>query len=140
MSLLRIYSLTGATLVAVSGALVWFGGNKKTPEQRETLRRQRISAQGRLTDGTVLELREFDSGDGATAQMVVYSYDLAGVHYECAQDVTPLRSLLDLRSCPIGVAASVRFDPKNPGNSIVAAETWCGLRTAAHATLSALPG
>ncbi len=90
---------------------MWLNGHKKTPEQRETLRRQRISAQGRITDGTVLDVQEYDSGTGAPVQMVIYTYDVAGVQYECSQDVTHLRQLLDLHSRRIGVATSVKYDP-----------------------------
>lgn len=128
MTLLRIYALAGAAVIAAASTAVWLTGNKQTPEQREALRRQRISELGRITDGTVLDVRECDSGSGDAMQMVLYAYDLAGVHYECSQDVTPLRQRLDLSSCRIGTAASIKYDPRHPGNSIVAAESWCGLR------------
>ncbi len=61
MTLLRIYTLTGAIVIAAASSSCWLSGRKKTPEQRETLRRQRINAQGRITDGTVLDVQEFDS-------------------------------------------------------------------------------
>jgi hypothetical protein len=129
MTLFRICTLSGAIVIAVASALVWLGRRKKTPEQREALRRQRISAHGRITDGTVLDVQEFDSDTGHPVQMVIYTYDVAGVQYECSQDLTHLRQILDLHSCRIGVATSVKYDPYHPGNSIVMAETWCGLRT-----------
>jgi hypothetical protein len=129
MTLTRIFSFTGAVLITMASSLVFLGGRKKTPEQYEQLRRQRINAGGRITDGTVLDVQEFDSATGQPLQMVRYTYDLAGVQYECAQDVTHLLHSLDLHSCRIGVATSVKYDPHHPGNSIVVAETWCGLRT-----------
>jgi hypothetical protein len=129
MILFRICTLSGAIVIAVASTLVWLGRRKKTPEQREALRRQRISAHGRITDGTVLDVQEFDSDTGHSVQMVIYTYDVAGVQYECSQDLTHLRQILDLHSCRIGVATSVKYDPYHPGNSIVMAETWCGLRT-----------
>ena len=129
MILFRICTLSGAIVIAVASTLVWLGRRKKTPEQREALRRQRISSHGRITDGTVLDVQEFDSDTGHSVQMVIYTYDVAGVQYECSQDLTHLRQILDLHSCRIGVATSVKYDPYHPGNSIVMAETWCGLRT-----------
>lgn len=129
MTLLRICTISGAAVIAVATSLVFLGGRKKTPEEYEALRRQRISAQGRITDGTVLDVKEFDSDTDHSVQMVLYTYDVAGVQYECSQDVTHLRQFLDLHSCRIGVATSVKYDPHHPGNSIVVAETWCGLRT-----------
>jgi hypothetical protein len=129
MALIRIYTLTGALVIAAASSLLFLRRGKKTPEQREALRRQRINASGRITDGTVLDVQEFDSGTGHTVQMVIYNYDVAGVQYECSQDVTHLRQYVDLHSCRIGVANSVKYDPRSPGNSIVVSETWCGLRT-----------
>jgi len=77
----------------------------------------------------VLDVQEVDSDTGHSTQMVHYTYDVAGVQYECSQDVTHLRQHLDLHTCRIGVATSVKYDARHPGNSIVAAESWCGLRT-----------
>jgi hypothetical protein len=129
MTLIRIYSLTGALVIAAASVLLLLRAGKKTPEQREALRRQRINTLGRITDGTVLDVQELDSDTSHPMQMVIYTYDVAGVQYECSQDVTHLRQYLDLHSCRIGVTTSVKYDPHSPGNSIVVAETWCGLRT-----------
>jgi hypothetical protein len=127
MTLLRICTITGSALIAVATSLVFLGGRKKTPEQYEMLRRQHLCAQGRITDGTVLDVQEIDSPAGNSVQMILYIYNLAGVQYECSQDVTQLHQFVDPRSC-IGGATSVKYDPHNPCNSIVVAETWCGLR------------
>jgi Protein of unknown function (DUF3592) len=133
MNLLRISFLTGASLLAVAGTLVWRGGRSKNPEQREALRRQRIHAQGRITDGCVQEMQFSETEDGRPTQLVLYSYGVSGVHYECAQDVTPLGLALDADSSCVGEAVNIKYDPHNPGDSIVAAEGWCGLRlTAPH--------
>jgi hypothetical protein len=136
MNLLRICFFTGASLFAVgAGTLVWRARHKNDPELEEMLRRKRINAEGRITDGTVLEVQEVEHGNGHPAQVVVYSYDVRGVQYECAQDVTPLHLSLHRASCCTG-DANIKYDPRHPGNSIVAAESWCGLRisapTAAH--------
>ena len=60
--------------------------------------------------------------------LLVYNYDVAGVTYEASQDVTHLRQFIDLYSCRLGLPASVKYDPHNPGDSIVISETWSGLR------------
>ena len=44
------------------------------------------------------------------------------------QDVTRLRQFIDLYSCRLGLPASVKYDPHNPGDSIVISESWSGLR------------
>jgi hypothetical protein len=131
MNLLRISFLTGASLIAVAGTLVWRGGRKNNPEQREALRRQRIHAQGRITDGCVQEVQVSESEAGPPTQVVLYSYGVSGVHYECAQDVTALDLGLEADSCCMGAAANIKYDPRHPGDSIVAAEGWCGLRLSA---------
>ena len=83
---------------------------------------------GRITDGTVLDVHEAPGEHCVTQQLLVYRYDVAGVSYEASQDVTHLRHLVDLHSCRIGLPASVKYDAQNPGNSIVIAEGWTGLR------------
>jgi len=129
LTLLRIYPAAGVLALLGISALTLMRRRGKTPEQREVLRRQRINAQGRITDGTVIDVQEFDSDTDCPVQMVIYTYGVAGVQYECSQEVTQLRQYLDLHSCRIGVNTSVKYDPHHPGNSIVVAENWCGLRT-----------
>jgi hypothetical protein len=136
MNMLRICFFTGASLFAVAGTLAWRGRNKKDPELEETLRRQRINSQGRITDGTVLEVQEVERGSGAHAQVVLYSYDVRGVQYECAQDVTALQLELNRASCCTG-DANIKYDPRSPGDSIVAAESWCGLRISSAGAMPA---
>ena len=103
--------------------------SRKSPDQKERERRARISVGGRITDGTVIDVHEEErTEDRPEAQLIVYQYGVAGVSYECSQDVTWLRHLVDLHSCRLGVPASVKYDPQNPGNSIVVAENWSGLR------------
>ena len=120
-----------AALAAGASLLVW-RARRKTPEQRERERRMRIAQLGRITDGTVIDVSELagsqnDNRSGAL-QLLIYQYDVAGVSYEAAQDVTHLRPFVDLHTCRIGVPASIKYDPHNPGNSIVIAENWSGLR------------
>jgi hypothetical protein len=125
--------LTGVAAAALllllgAGVAYWLRRRRKTPEQLERERRQRLNAMGRITDGTVLDVHEAPGERGATQQLLVYRYDVAGVSYEASQDVTHLRHLVDLHSCRIGLPASVKYDAQNPGNSIVIAEGWTGLR------------
>ena len=126
---------TSYSLLAVAVAVLlltavglWLRRRRKTPEQLERERRQRLNAMGRITDGTVLDVHEEPRKRGAAQQLVIYRYDVAGVSYEASQDVTHLRHLVDLHSCRIGLPASVKYDAQNPGNSIILAEGWTGLR------------
>jgi hypothetical protein len=131
MTLLRIcVALFGLSAFAVGSAVICRRRHRTPPEQLEALRRQRIGAHGRVTDGTVLEVQE-QADDGPAKQIVLYSYQIAGVGYHCAQDLTALGAWLDLRACCLG-PASIKYDPRSPGDSIVAAEGWCGLRKASQ--------
>lgn len=129
-SLVRLYPLVAmAALGATLAVSAWAKRHRKTPEQREQERRLRISEQGRITDGTVIDVSELNGSNGSgELQLLIYQYDVAGVSYEASQDVTHLRHMVDLHTCRVGLPASIKYDPTNPGNSIVVAETWSGLR------------
>lgn len=119
--------IVGGLALAVAGAF-WSRMRRKSPEDRERERRMRISETGRITDGTVVDVTELNVDDGGEIQLLVYKYDVAGVSYEASQDVTALRHRVDLHACRTGLMTSIKYDPTNPGNSIVIAENWTGLR------------
>lgn len=119
--------LAGAVLLLAALVVVWLRRGRKTPQQNERERRQILNAGGRIADGTITDVQEMRTDGGAAAQLLIYQYDVAGVTYHCSQDVTRLRHYIDLHSCRLGLRASVKYDPQNPGNSIVIAEGWTGL-------------
>jgi hypothetical protein len=121
------YGFAGAVVALGAGAYLWARSRRKTLEQLERERRQWITTNGRIIDGTVIDTHEFADATGEH-QLVIYNYDVAGVQYEASQEVTWLRHLVDLHACRIGLPASVKYDPHNPANSIVVAEGWSGLR------------
>ncbi len=123
-----IYPLTGVGILAAAvGIWLWVRSRRKTPEQIERERRQRLHTIGRITDGTVIDAHEVATDTGSV-QLLVYQYSVGGVDYEASQDVTMFRNTLDLSAFRVGYPASVKFDMQNPGNSIVIAEGWSGLR------------
>ncbi len=126
-----------------------------TPEEIERERRDLIARTGRITDGTILDTLTQDiltqdapatqdtSMTGITAStasgnqnpedapaspphIIVYNYRIAGVSYECAQDVTNLAD--HVHGIRTDLPIQVRYELHNPGNSIVVAESWSGLR------------
>lgn len=100
----------------------------KTAFDLERERRNWLEHIGRITDGTVMDVQESQTSDHRSTILLIYQYDVAGVSYECSQDVTHLRPMINLHSCRLGLPTSVRYDPQNPGNSIVVSEGWMGLR------------
>ncbi len=130
MNALRFYAVMAAGAAAVAvGVWQWVRSHRITPEQRERQRRQRLAQMGRICDGTVLDVQEISANGHGPTQLLIYSYDVGGVSYEASQDITHLRQFVDVESCKLGLPSSIRYDPHNPGNSIVVSEAWTGLRS-----------
>jgi hypothetical protein len=128
MSALRLYGLMAAGSSAIGfGVWQWIRSRRITPEQRERQRRERLSQMGRICDGTVLDVQEIGANGHGPQQLLMYCYDVGGVSYEASQDITQLRNVIDIHSYRLGVSSSVRYDPHNPGNSIVVSESWTGI-------------
>ncbi len=126
---MRLYPLLlGGAATLTLGWVYSLRRKRKTAEELERERRRWINSVGRITDGTVIDVHEITSNAEASAQLLVYQYDVAGVSYEASQDVTYLRQLINLHACRLGAPTSVKYDPHNPGNSIVVSESWVGLR------------
>jgi hypothetical protein len=130
MSVRLLPLFVGGGVVVLASVAMLFRGRGRGTRDREHERRLRISQAGRITDGTILDAQEHPSPDPAKepAQLLVYTYNVAGVQYECSQDISYLRQFVDLHSCRLGLPASVKYDSQNPGNSIVISEEWSGLR------------
>ena len=128
MNPLRLYSLVVAGGGALLAAYFLFRPKAKTGDDIERERRQWLDNVGRITDGTVIDVQEMEGKNQKAATLLIFQYDVAGVSYEASQDVTYLRQRINLHSCRLGLPTSVRYDPQNPGNSIVLSERWMGLR------------
>lgn len=122
------FASTKEILLVLAGVLVLVGAifgyrawrnSRITPEERERRRRASLVARGKMGDATITEIR---------AELLFYSYDVRGVEYIASQDLTLLKEYLPTDLSVLIGAVSVRYDPKNPANSIVLAEDWSGLR------------
>jgi hypothetical protein len=122
-----VIATTAASVAAVGGvALWWVLTHRKSAEERERLRREHLVLHGRIIDGSVLDWSEQpNSTDLGT---LMYRYYISGVSYECAQDLTFLKGTASIDATCLGRPASVRYDPKNPANSVIIAEGWSGLQ------------
>jgi hypothetical protein len=129
MDSLHFYGLAAAGSVALVSAYALLRRKPKSADDLERERRAWLEGTGRITDGTVIDVQELSPPDNhRDAVMLIYKYDVAGVSYECSQDVTYLRQWINLHSCRLGLHTSVKYDPQNPGNSLVVSENWMGLR------------
>jgi hypothetical protein len=120
----RVVGLLG--LAGAAGALALLRARTPAdPLQRERERQRRLGRIGRIVEGTIVEVIEPAEGAGERrgGRWVVYRYTIAGVTYEAAQEIAdPVLPLLS------GQTASVRYDPANPGNSILVADPFSGVR------------
>jgi hypothetical protein len=124
---LRLYTLALGTIGLAAASYALLRRKSKNADDVEHERRTWLNTVGRITDGTVIDVQEITNAN-RPATMLIYQYDVAGVSYEASQDVTYLRQWINLHSCRLGLPTSVKYDSRNPGNSMVIAEGWMGLR------------
>ncbi len=125
----RQWGVVAAAAAVMAGAACWAIFRRRTPpEEIERLRRVFLAKQGRITDAILIDSSSADAADaeGGTPSVLCYQYRIAGVTYECAQDVSLLAD--HVRRLRMDLPVQVRYDPHNPTNSIVVSEMWSGLR------------
>jgi hypothetical protein len=125
-----------AAALLLAGAILWLALRARRPSagQLELRRRDRLATTGRITDGVLLDARTLtgEPSLSTTPEVLVYSYRIAGVTYNCAQDVSPLADRIasfGLDQTALEQTVQVRYDPHNPGDSILVSEDWTGLWT-----------
>jgi hypothetical protein len=107
-------------ILLAGGLVAWrYLRRRPTPEEIERLRRLTIHRLGKVGDGQILDVEELS---------IIYSYSVAGVVYTATQDTTNLEEKLPPERMSMVGPVSVKFDPRNPANSIVLCEEWSGLR------------
>ena len=89
--------------------LLDFFRRRKTDSEAE--RRERILKTGRIAEGTILD------GDDRLSQ-IYYVYTVNGSDYESSEILTAEQSSRPLDYAP-GAKISIRYDPRQPGNSVV---------------------
>jgi hypothetical protein len=132
----QVLGALAAAGLCVGGAIAWSKLRKRpTEEELERQRRQHLVKVGRIMDGTILDISELNAHDSGRAngmQLILYTYEISGVVYECSQDVTELKEHVNIYECRLSFPCSVRYDPRRPANSIIVAESWSGLRDTAN--------
>jgi hypothetical protein len=129
----RNITAVGFGIAAAAGIAGYLLTRKRiTPAERERARRDYLARSGRITDGSITETQWLVPNPAESEptvyipSMLLYRYRIAGVTYECAQDVSYLPE--HVRHVRVDLPIQVRFDTRNPANSIVVAEAWSGLR------------
>jgi len=84
-------------------------------KEDEAARRNRLLSTGRIVEGSTLDLVSDDAGNGT---QIFYSYSVAGTVYESSQMLNSEQQSAKHNYRP-GVQVTVRYDPRQPANSIV---------------------
>ena len=131
MTLSKDVGIAVAVAGAIALAVIWAWRTvrrwrRKSPEEIERLRRLEVNACGRISSARILELAE-PVVDGPAGPTLLYEYEVAGVTYEAAQNLSALPDIAAAAPFLPGQTASVKYDPKQPTNSILACEAWSGI-------------
>lgn len=118
--------LAAVAAVGIGGTVLILWRARRDPNERERRRRLAIDRLGRMGDAIVTDV----SGD-----TVYYSYTFRGVEYATSQDVSALRDLLPENLETLIGPVTIKVLPDNPCNSILACETWTGMRVRAPRVL-----
>lgn len=110
-------ALGALLLLGALGLLVY--RSRTALSEREKRRRRRINILGRIGAAMLTD---------AQGDLIYYSYSVSGVPYSTAQDIGTLRALVPTDASLIVGPVSLKYLPRDPGNSILVCETWSGLR------------
>jgi hypothetical protein len=143
----QIGAVTFGVVATIGVAAYIFYNRRPSAEEVERLRREFLATRGRITDATLIDTGldrriETEPSDlpieDSPPDVLRYQYKVGGVGYESLQDVARLSE--HVRHLRVDLPIQVRYDPKNPGNSIVVAESWSGLRVGLGTGVSATKG
>jgi len=78
-------------------------------------RRARLLQQGRIADAVVIDLGASDTDD---PNVIYFAYEVSGVDYQSSEVLSQEQRQRPLDYTP-GASITVRYDPRQPGNSVV---------------------
>lgn len=146
----QLGAVTFGVAATLGVAAYIFYNRRPNPDEVERQRREFLATRGRITDATLVdtgldrrvemsqvEISAEPQPEDSPPNVLRYQYKVGGVGYESLQDVGRLSE--HVRHVRVDLPIQVRYDPKNPGNSIVVAESWSGLRAGLAADLGKGP-
>jgi hypothetical protein len=87
---------------------------RKKPAISENGRREFLLKHGRITEGRILDAETAPNGD----EIAYYFYTINGVDFESSDILSEKQRQNPVKYAP-GAKVSIRFDPKNHGNSVL---------------------
>ncbi len=140
-----MYAGSAAGALGAGGLALWLRARRRRdPEEAERRRREYVNRVGRIAQAEILEVVEREaepprqprwtflhssiaaSTPRSIRRLILYRYSISGVRYETAQELTGV--FFDIPLPAQGHVVTVKYDPARPGNSILVAEKWSGLR------------
>jgi hypothetical protein len=119
----------GVVVAALIGGLVIYIVRRPSPAERERRRRLKVHREGRIADGTVFDISDTNQDNAvAPARLIFYDYSIGGVDYSACQDVSTLAERVGEDTVRLVGSVYVKYQAKNPHNSIIVCEEWSGLR------------
>ena len=88
---------------------------RSKPDNTEAARRARLLRTGRIAEGAILDIGTDQQG---AITHVFYTYEINGVEYESSQALAPEQLARTADYVP-GARVVIRFDPRQPANSVV---------------------
>jgi hypothetical protein len=111
--------LAGIGLAAVCAVIIYFWLRKSPgPEELERRRREMIDQVGKMGDGMIIDVQSL---------LVSYTYHVRGIEYQATQDVSAIDPILLPTQWGTIEAVGIKYDPRNPANSLIVSEKWSGL-------------
>ena len=105
-------------LLVIIGVRAWLR-SRISPQEKERRRRMMLMSMGKMGDASLVDIHD---------DLLVYRYAVRGAEYTASQDISSLKEFVPGGVAPLG-SICVKYDPRNPANSIVLAEEWSGLRS-----------
>ncbi|MEZ5345327.1 MAG: hypothetical protein R2681_07210 [Pyrinomonadaceae bacterium] len=87
---------------------------RSKPDNSQEARRRTLLQHGRITEAMIVDTEMNDAGD----EIAHYVYSVQGVDFESSEILTEEQRMDQLKYAP-GATVTVRFDPRNHGNSIL---------------------
>jgi hypothetical protein len=87
---------------------------RKNKNISENGRREFLLKHGRITEGTIIDTETTPQGD----EVAFYFYTINGVDFESSDILDERQRQNPIKYAP-GAKVSIRFDPKNHGNSVL---------------------
>jgi hypothetical protein len=87
---------------------------RKKQDISEYGRKEFLLKHGRITEGTIIDSETSPDGD----EIAYYFYTINGVDFESSDILNETQKQNPIKYAP-GAKVSIRFDPKNHGNSVL---------------------